>query len=358
VSERGRSFVPSTLVLWLAVVIAAVVACRSESEPPRFPHQVHLAGIPCGTPGKPQCLSCVSCHELARHDAGVRKPGGRLPDGAVCDRCHRDAHQSRAILALAPVRPSGEITIDHDEHLAMPEIGGQCVPCHAGVVDPKRSTIPPMSKCFECHEHEEQWQKGVCTPCHDADALRRTMPVSFLRHDTAFLRHHGEQMAQSPQAQLCQNCHTHAQCQSCHDVTQDLTVEARRPEKLESGQVHRGDFMVRHAIEARSEPARCLSCHTVQTCDSCHAARGVSANVANPVNPHPPEWIGNNTGSPNFPGVAARRDVVSCAGCHEAGPATNCIRCHKVGAYGGNPHPRGWKSSQSESSEMCRYCHG
>jgi hypothetical protein len=358
VSERGFSLVPSTLVLWLAVVVAAMAACRSESEPPRFPHQVHLAGIPCGTPGTPACLSCVSCHDLARHDSGERSPGARLPDGAVCDRCHRDAHQSRAILAVAPVRPGGEITIDHDKHLAMPEIHGQCVPCHAGVVDPKRSPLPPMSQCFGCHEHQDQWNQGVCTPCHDAAALRRTMPVTFLRHDNAFLRHHGDTMAQSPQAQLCQNCHTQAQCQSCHDVTQDLTIEARRPERIESGQVHRGDFMVRHAIEARSEPARCLSCHTVQTCDSCHAARGVSANVANPVNPHPPEWIGNNTTSPNYHGVAARRDVVSCAGCHEAGPATNCIRCHKVGAYGGNPHPRGWKSSQSESSEMCRYCHG
>ena len=352
-SEARLPSFAGTLVLWVAVVLAAVVACRSESAPPRFPHQVHLAGIPCGAPGKPECLSCVSCHDLARHDSGQR-----LPDAAICDRCHKDAHQSRAILAVAPVRPSGEITIDHDQHLALPEIRGQCVPCHAGVVDPKRSPLPPMSKCFGCHEHQEQWDKGVCTPCHDPAALRRTLPVTFLRHDNAFLRHHGETMAQSPQAQLCQSCHTQAQCQSCHDVTQGLTVEKRRPDAIESGQVHRGDFMVRHAMEARSQPEKCLSCHTVQTCDSCHAARGVSANVANAANPHPPEWIGNNTTSPNYHGVAARRDIVSCAGCHEAGPATNCIRCHKVGAYGGNPHPRGWKSSQSESAEMCRYCHG
>ena len=51
------------------------------------------------------------------------------------------------------------------------------------------------------------------------------------------------------------------------------------------------------------------------------------------------------------------RDIVACAGCHEAGPATNCIRCHKVGGYGGNPHPRGWKSARGVDSEMCRYCH-
>jgi hypothetical protein len=232
------------------------------------------------------------------------------------------------------------------------------VPCHAGVVDPKRSPLPPMSQCFGCHEHAEQWEHGQCTPCHESEALRHTLPVTFLKHDNAFLRHHGDAMAQRQQASLCQNCHTQAQCQSCHDVTQDLTVEARRPDAIESGQVHRGDFMVRHAIEARSQPAKCLSCHTVQTCDSCHVARGVSANVANPANPHPPEWVGTNTSSSNFHGTAARRDILSCAACHEAGPATNCIRCHQVGGYGGNPHPRGWKSARGSDAEMCRYCHG
>jgi Cytochrome c7 and related cytochrome c len=344
---------PAAIVLWFTVAFAALIACRSETAPPRFPHQVHLTGIPCGAPGKPECLNCVSCHSVAVNDTNHR-----MPEAAVCDRCHKDAHETRAVLAVTPVRVSGTITIDHDQHLALPQIQGQCVPCHAGVVDTKRPSLPPMSQCFGCHEHEEQWQRGECTPCHDPVALRQTMPVTFLKHDTAFLRHHGEVMAQRQDAVICQNCHTQSQCQQCHDVTQDLTVEARRPEAIESGQVHRGDFMVRHAIEARSEPSRCLSCHTVETCDSCHVARGVSANVANPQNPHPIGWIGSDTSSPNFHGAAARRDIVACAGCHEAGPATNCIRCHKVGAYGGSPHPRGWKSSQSMSSEMCRYCHG
>jgi cytochrome c7-like protein len=342
----------SVCLLWAVIAVAALVACRSESGPSRFPHQLHLASIACGAPGKSTCLSCVSCHDVATHDSGQRMPGA-----ALCARCHRDASAVKAVLAVAPVRPSGEISIDHDKHLAMPEIRGQCLPCHAGVVDEKRSPLPPMSQCFNCHEHAEQWSRGECTPCHEPEKLRRTLPRTFLRHDTAFLRHHGSALAEPRQAQLCQSCHTQAQCQSCHDVTQDLTVEVRRPEKIESGQVHRGDFMVRHALEARSQPSRCLSCHTVQGCDSCHAARGVSANVVNPSNPHPPGWVGSNTSSSNFHGTSARRDILSCASCHEAGPATNCIRCHKVGAYGGNPHPRGWKSARGEDSQMCRYCH-
>jgi hypothetical protein len=350
-----RASVPGAALLAVALVVAAVFgACRKDPLPARFPHKVHLAGIDCGAPGEPGCLSCNSCHAVSNHAVAER-----MPESTLCEGCHqKDAERVNAVLATTLPRPHGEIHIDHDKHLAMDGIQGQCVPCHAGVVDAKKPPLPPMSQCFGCHEHSEQWERGECTPCHEQPDLARTLPVTFLRHDEAFLRQHGKVVAQKQQAVLCQSCHTQAQCLSCHDLAQDMSVEERRPERIESRQFHRGDFMVRHAIEARSEPARCLSCHTAQTCDGCHSARGVSANIADARNPHPPEWMGSNTGSSNFHGPAARRDILSCAGCHEAGPATNCISCHKVGAYGGNPHPRGWKSNRGVASEMCSYCHG
>jgi hypothetical protein len=122
--------------------------------------------------------------------------------------------------------------------------------------------------------------------------------------------------------------------------------------------IHRGDFVVRHAIEARSSPGECTSCHAPSFCDSCHLERGISGNRAGALNPHPIGWIGPDVDGPDFHGRAARRDILPCAGCHEAGPATNCIRCHKVGGPGGNPHPNGWTSLRSPNSQMCNYCHG
>jgi hypothetical protein len=354
-SHARRTTSPASLFLCIVVALSALfAACRKETLPPRFPHQVHLAGIACGSSGQPECLSCASCHALSE-----RAEAHRMPEQTLCDACHNDAaHRDKVVLVSAPLRPYGEIHIDHDKHLAMPSIRGQCVPCHAGVIDVRKPPIPPMSQCFTCHEHEQEWERGACTPCHEQKDLVRTLPVTFLKHDAGFMRKHGAIVAQKQEAVLCQSCHTQSQCQTCHDLSQGMSVEKRRPERVETQQVHRGDFMVRHAIEARSEPARCQSCHTPQTCDACHAARGVSANIDNPRNPHPPEWVGTNTQSSNFHGPAARRDIVSCAGCHEAGPLTNCIRCHKVGAYGGNPHPQGWKSSRGTDSQMCRYCHG
>jgi hypothetical protein len=158
---------------------------------------------------------------------------------------------------------------------------------------------------------------------------------------------------------LCQSCHAEKDCQVCHDLTSGMAPDRRHPDQLERKQVHRGDFMVRHAIEAQSQPARCQSCHEPeQDCDSCHVARGVSGNALGSRNPHPPGWVGSNTRASDFHGTAARRDLLACAACHEQGPATNCIRCHQVGGYGGNPHPAGWQSSREPASSMCRYCHG
>jgi hypothetical protein len=340
-------------LLWLAVAVAALVgACRTQPPPARFPHRAHLSGIDCGRPGKPACLSCNSCHAPSQPDRELK-----LPPQDLCESCHRsDRNQVLPVLAVVPERPYGEIHMDHDRHLAMPEIRGQCVPCHGGVVEPSGASMPPMSQCFGCHEHEAEWQRGECAPCHEPRDLARTLPQTFLRHDAAFAKNHGT--AASSDGELCSACHTQSSCQACHDLDQAISIERRRPERIESRQVHRGDFMVRHALEAASQPSRCLSCHEPQTCDTCHVQRGVSGNLMGSVNPHPPGWVGTNTASSSFHGQAARRDVASCASCHERGPATNCIRCHKVGAYAGSPHPPGFRSTQSLNSEMCGYCHG
>ena len=212
-----------------------------------------------------------------------------------------------------------------------------------------------MSQCFSCHEHEQEWNKGVCAPCHAQAELERTLPQTFLQHDQGFMRRHGQLASQ--EKRLCQACHSQAQCDDCHDTTQDFAIERRRPEQIERKFVHRGDFIVRHAIEAQSQPSLCVKCHSVESCDSCHVARGVSGNRVNGRNPHPPGWVSTETTSRSGHARAARRDVVVCASCHDQGPATNCIRCHKVGGFGGNPHPSGWRSTQSQSSQMCRYCH-
>lgn len=339
------------VVLLAATFVAALLAACRERLPARFPHRAHLMGPACGSAGEAACLSCNTCHAPSAADRAHK-----LPEAALCERCHqRDLGRVTQVLHVEPPRPYGAIGFDHDRHLAMAGIEGQCIPCHAGVVEAGKPNIPPMAQCFTCHEHERQWRRGECTPCHREADLRRTLPVTFLRHDSTFARRHGTEAAQ--QAHLCQSCHAQADCDGCHDLSQALPVERRRPEKVEASFVHRGDFMTRHALEAEAQPSACLRCHAPETCDACHAVRGVSGALSNGRNPHPPGWIGADVGARSFHGTEARRDILACAACHDQGPATNCIRCHKVGAYGGNPHPEGFSSSRGFDAAMCRYCH-
>lgn len=339
--------------VWLGLVllVVALAAACSERVTPRFPHALHLAGLVCGGRGQPACLSCNACHALSSKLGGHAMPGPRQ-----CFTCHRsDPELPKAVIASAPPRPFGDIAFDHDRHLALGSVGGQCVGCHSGVVQARQPALPPMSKCFGCHEHEQQWRAGQCAPCHADRDLKRLLPQTFLRHEGGFMRHHGTQAAQ--QGRLCKACHAQADCDACHDVTQDLSVERRRPEAVQRSFVHRGDFMTTHPLEAQSQPARCLRCHTTESCDACHTARGVSGSLIEGRNPHPAGWVGGSASARSSHGTAARRDILACATCHDQGPSTNCIRCHRVGAYGGNPHPSGWKSARSENDQMCRYCH-
>src|SRR6185369_5209814 len=118
----------------------------------------------------------------------------------------------------------------HSQHLAMNRIQGQCVSCHAGVVQKGGAPLPAMSQCFTCHEHQEQWNVGECAPCHTSSELRKTLPQSFLKHDQRFARQH--EQAALEEKLLCQTCHTQADCNGCHDTTQALSLERRHPENI------------------------------------------------------------------------------------------------------------------------------
>jgi hypothetical protein len=186
--------------------------------------------------------------------------------------------------------------------------------------------------------------------------LKRLLPKTFMRHDESWLRHHGGSASASEP--ICRQCHSEQSCKDCHDNSQIWGIESRHPESIATHFVHPADYLTRHPIEVRAQPATCVRCHSPSTCDSCHVKSGVSPNGVGAANPHPSGWMGANTNSPDFHGRAARRELFSCAACHDQGPSTNCVFCHKVGGPGGNPHPRGFMSGRNRSAEMCRYCHG
>jgi len=345
-------FMIAAVALLLAAGIAPLVGCDLTPQAPRrtpFPHSAHLSSKVCGAPGLPTCPTCVSCHRrIAESEAQA------LPDISVCTGCH-GAHsklvQAQRAAWAQGVRRSRTIGFEHRQHQ-----GQECLECHAGIEHDSAGpdAFPAKPDCLPCHSREIS--EGECGPCHRRADLAQRVPQSFLRHDPEFVRSHGP--AAAGKDKVCRACHAQAFCSDCHSTDQTLPIEARQPERLDRSFGHRADFVTRHASEARSQGASCLRCHAPASCDGCHVERGVSAARADGSNPHPIGWIGPNITSPDFHGRSARRNVLSCAGCHDHGPATNCIRCHKVGGLGGNPHPSGWTSSRSPQDSMCRYCHG
>lgn len=343
------------VVLGLILGSLAIGAC-ARGLLTRFPHRQHLATLECGGPGQPRCLSCTSCHQGSTAESAWSAPTPRN-----CAGCHTDEAQVFASATRPPKTPLPDgkrIAFDHDLHLGMKELKGQCVKCHAGAVGQEGGAplFPSMNTCLGCHQHQQQFEQNQCTNCHKPNELRALEPKSFFPHDAAWAKRHGA--IARVNGERCATCHAQTSCDSCHDSTKPLGPAARNPDALERTLVHRFDFLSRHAIESSSQPGSCMTCHVRTECDACHTVRGVSGSVRGGTSPHPLGWASGLGMATNLHGPAARRDIASCAACHDQGPATNCVRCHKVGGMGGSPHPMGWRSTEPTSSAQCAVCHG
>lgn len=335
---------------------ALVIGACARGLLTRFPHRQHLAQLECGGPNQPQCLKCTSCHEGSTDTSAWAPPTSRN-----CAGCHEDSGHVFANSTRPPSTPLPDgkrIVFDHDQHLGQKELKGQCVHCHAGAVGVEGGAplFPAMSTCLSCHHHQEQFDQNQCTSCHKATDLRGLEPKSFFAHDAAWGRRHGAIARVNPER--CSTCHAQTSCDACHDTSRPQGVAMRNPDQLDRNLVHRFDWLSRHALEAQSQPGQCMTCHVRTECDACHSTRGVSASISGGASPHPIQWASGLNPANNLHGPAARRDIASCAACHDQGPATNCVRCHKVGAMGGTPHPMGWRSTEPTSAPQCAVCHG
>jgi hypothetical protein len=317
--------------------------------PVTFSHQLH----------QDQGVECVVCHAGIAASSSVT--GNHLPKRELCQQCHDDELVARNAPGLDELEPRrAGLFFSHQLHLEQAK--RDCADCHAGTM---RSTAPgqrpasTMDSCTSCHQRE--MAENRCTACHVADALAKTRPVRFLSHAGDWVRNHKDRLRGSEQA--CQQCHTPSDCSDCHDRYQAIKPSSKRVGNVTDQLIHRGDFVTRHALEARGNGGQCLTCHSASRCDSCHVQSGVgfASILGGPRGgartPHPAGFMDRAAAA--FHGRSARKDILSCASCHDQGPATNCISCHKAGSYGGNPHPPGFNSAlDRQATPMCQWCHG
>ncbi len=346
----------------IAVALLAGASCAGrflfgqQADRILFPHARHLK----------EGIDCSTCHDKL-YDAKKLGESGVLPSEATCLQCHQDDKDkgkcgmchSDPEHPLSYFREDRHLEMNHASHLE--RVKEDCRYCHQVLPEPHETFEPPkMATCMTCHNHQVDYENGRCEVCHEDLTRYPLQPITgTFSHGDDWVKRRHMTAARSTTA-ACQKCHDQTYCSNCHDAqTVPIPVETRYPEKVNDDfQIHRGDWLSRHSMEALADRTMCARCHGPSFCTSCHTAQNLTPAGGNPRNPHPPGWA--------FPGptshaTAARDDIGSCQSCHDQGPASDCIQCHKVGGIGGNPHPASFlarhTSTEIRRNAMCLYCH-
>lgn len=307
---------------------------------------------------------CLDCHDgvIAPAGAGAGTRAAALPSEARCRSCHTRPEQQRCGFCHTEPRAPGtwaprhrELVFRHDTHVARAR--GGCVGCHgAGASDDEAAGfepgIPAMATCTDsCHAAD--MRQMACSKCHTSLRRYTVEQLAVVRHGEGFARRHGT--AARASGGLCGQCHEPTFCVRCHSAAPGPPLADLEPLANTRDFVHRGDFMARHADEARLQQGTCTRCHGVDFCDGCHQASGVGGRVG-PGAAHPPGWL--DPLSPRGHARAARRNILACASCHESDATQVCVPCHREGGGAGNPHPPGFAAGFDRRSHgVCVACH-
>lgn len=344
----------ATLVLAVALLFtsacAGILGIRPKASPEHsFEHREHaVAGV-----------HCLSCHD------GIQQAGDvgalHLPSTEKCVSCHKKPHDERACNTCHGLpytreqvtRARDVLRFDHQKHRTT--TSADCIRCHADSASGSGVMRPRMAECLSCHGHDEEFTKKDCDGCHIDLRREGTLPDDHVIHDADFAKDHAS-AAQNDDG-TCQSCHAERFCASCHTGGMMPVVPSRLAfDKPRGGGLHRAGFLARHAEESKNAPGLCTTCHAPESCQSCHARSKLDASQASSRNPHPPGWVGL-PGSRNDHGQAMFRDPASCEACHGGAGEQLCVKCHQVGAGGGNPHLPGSRPSGDRTRQPCVKCH-
>ncbi len=325
-----------------------------------FSHQLHV---------DENGLDCTDCHESVTESASIETSS--TPEMDVCEVCHEDEVGENCSMCHA-AGEDGEATIKswvtevRFSHVAHIGRKTECIACHAEAQTSEDSAdrlTPAMKTCATCHQ--KQMDRLDCAGCHtDLASLKRSSSEVAVHKANWFPLH---PLWAKGSAQVCSQCHQQSFCAECHEKTGGARASEILPGSTDRTLVHRGDWIGRHAMEASSNPATCLSCHGSSVCAECHEkALGLKHGKGDfRRSPHPVGYL-NRGNAAGFHGTEVRREAWKCASCHDNGAASICVNCHKVGGPGGTPHPPGFEresgydeDDQSKRiSGTCLPCHG
>jgi hypothetical protein len=350
----------------VAILLAlAAAACGPKvskeqpapSEPAYvFPHSPHVDAD----------VACQTCHPIdkaTKLEANVRHV--KVPANASKTKPCSDCHDADPALKVPARAQPFRVRFDHAAHL--PRVKGDCKKCHP--VPPEKGDKeykgPAMAACTACHNHQQDFAQARCTPCH-VDLKGYAKPQSAFKHEGEWLRAHGA--LARPSGESCAACHDQTYCAECHSPQ---TAAGRPsivfPERVDRTFIHRGDYVSRHMIDAGANPASCRRCHGSAFCETCHEQQGFSKftpspEILRPETHNQANWAIRSGGGRPLHGDAARRDIASCAACHDQGAQATCVGCHADRAGPDTaPHPKKFLSKHDQddiaNNAMCRICH-
>lgn len=260
-----------------------------------------------------------------------------------------------SVLAGAGARAAARTPQDRFDHLRHQRLFPTCDGCHR--VEADRVTSPGPATCGECHDGETargvDWTPGprraTNLDFNHADvfqAIRATRDTT-LACRACHVPQGGTRMdVRRAVVESCLDCHapgrdhfTEATCTECHVPiarAPRFTVSQIRglPEPRDHAEP---DFLLAHGAAARTDVARCETCHARELCSSCHVdAESVESIQAMASDPRVAEAVAGR--APGYPTPASHRDLrwlethgaaaanpAQCATCHTR---TSCRTCH------------------------------
>ena len=306
--------------------------------------------------------SCGTCHDVE--------------DEKNCNMCHYDDNYEPLI------KKKSELIFNHSFHISKQKL--ECEKCHIGFKDVEYSSElanpnPSMETCFSCHGSTKT-ASSACESCHISTA--NLIPQSH--KSGTFLKAH--KFAARGMNANCMMCHDNNSCEECHDAssviieknTKDNFYQPYSPSNFKTGvkqqqitRVHELGYRFTHGIDAKGKTADCQSCHDLENfCASCHTGKDADYSLGG-IEPYSHlqsnfMMIGVGSGGGEH-ATLARRDIESCAACHDTqGADPTCIKCHldSDGIKGTNPrtHPANFMKDthgdwHDNSGSVCYNCH-
>jgi len=376
----------------------SVVIYPQRTVPIAFDHASHSArGVSCTTchPAAKTSRStsqkigwssgsCDKCHGTNHASIGAPlssvldsgTPDSSTPDSessdsssTSCGVCHEGYKPEDGAMVKRAVLPKPRLHFNHKAH-AVRNIG--CGQCHGAVQRVGKASelgLPRMRACMSCHglpDGSRGDAKQGCETCHLTESsgrIRTKYPNGQLRpprwlggaeHGADFVNSHRSVAASN--SRFCARCHTEDSCAKCHD------------NRVRPRNVHPNDHLSMHGLAAKQSAQKCNSCHQAESfCKTCHMRSGVTASGPGwsrinrgRVHPPPQVFVSAPVTSKHH-SAEARRNLVSCVGCHVERDCTSCHATRGGRGMGVNPHPAGFSSrcraALSRNARPCLVCH-